>query len=135
MVYLTDMGKPKVSSRSGFSLIELLIVVAIISIVAAIAVPRFAESKAAAGDAAAKSDLRNVMTALDQYNVVFGSYPGAEADLSRVGFKSSAAVTFSTFKLETKSGMQSVHLHVQHSASQNKWHAHYPYQGMAVQIR
>ena len=115
-----------VSSCSGFSLIELLIVVSIIGVIATIAVPNFLESKAAAADAAAKAELTNVMRALDQYLIVFGSYPASEAELSRVGFTSTAKVTFSTFKLETKDGVQSVHMHVEHSASPNKWHANYP---------
>ncbi len=124
-----------VSSGAGFSLIELLIVVSIIGIIAAIAVPNFIESKAAAGDAAAKADLKSVMRALDQYLIVFGSYPASEAELSRVGFTSTANVTFSTFNLDTDDGVQSVHMHVQHSASSNKWHARYPKEGREIQPR
>ena len=123
------------SSRSGFTLIEVMIVVGIISIIAAIAVPRYAESKAAAGDAAAKSDLRNAMTAMEHYSLRFGSYPAAIGDLAQVGFNPTSNVTFSTFKLEIKDGSESVHMHVGHSASQNKWHAHYPSQGVQIEIR
>src|SRR5690242_29682 len=53
--------------RKGFTLIELLIVVVIIGILAAIAIPKFANTKQKAYITAMKSDLRNLVTAEEAY--------------------------------------------------------------------
>ena len=53
--------------RKGFTLIELLIVVVIIGILAAIAIPKFANTKSKAYITAMKSDLRNLVTAEEAY--------------------------------------------------------------------
>src|SRR5215468_1539366 len=54
-------------SRKGFTLIELLIVVVIIGILAAIAIPKFANTKSKAYVTAMKSDLRNLVTAEEAF--------------------------------------------------------------------
>ena len=54
-------------NRKGFTLIELLIVVVIIGILAAIAIPKFANTKEKAYVAAMKSDLRNLVTAEESW--------------------------------------------------------------------
>ncbi len=55
------------SNRKGFTLIELLIVVVIIGILAAIAIPKFANTKEKAVVAGMKSDLRNLVTAQEGF--------------------------------------------------------------------
>ena len=63
-------------NRRGFTLIELLIVVVIIGILAAIAIPKFSNTKEKAFVAAMKSDLRNLVTAEEMYfndNFTYGS--------------------------------------------------------------
>ncbi len=55
------------SNRKGFTLIELLIVVVIIGILAAIAIPKFANTKEKAVVAGMKSDLRNMVTAQEGF--------------------------------------------------------------------
>jgi prepilin-type N-terminal cleavage/methylation domain-containing protein len=65
-----------VRSAKGFTLIELLIVVVIIGILAAIAIPKFANTKEKAYIAGMKSDLRNLVTAQETYyadNVTYAS--------------------------------------------------------------
>jgi len=54
-------------TRNGFTLIELLIVVVIIGILAAIAIPKFANTKEKAYIASMKADLRNLVTAEEAY--------------------------------------------------------------------
>jgi prepilin-type N-terminal cleavage/methylation domain-containing protein len=57
----------QVTSRRGFTLIELLIVVVIIGLLAAIAIPKFSNTKEKAYIAAMKSDLRNLATAEEAF--------------------------------------------------------------------
>ncbi len=55
------------SRKEGFSLIELLIVVAVIGIIAALAVPNLVQSKKAANEASAIASVRNLVTAQITY--------------------------------------------------------------------
>jgi type IV pilus assembly protein PilA len=61
-------------NRKGFTLIELLIVVVIIGILAAIAIPKFANTKSKAYVTAMKSDLRNLVSAEESYFSDSSSY-------------------------------------------------------------
>ena len=84
------------SNRKGFTLIELLIVVVIIGILAAIAIPKFSNTKEKAYVAAMKSDLRNLATYEEQYaadnnGAYFGGVATSAAPLQ--GFTPSQNVT------------------------------------------
>jgi type IV pilus assembly protein PilA len=72
-------------TQKGFSLIELLIVVAIILIIAAIAIPNLLRSRIAANEASAVSSLRTLNTACITFNSTYGQYPNAMADLNSPG--------------------------------------------------
>jgi prepilin-type N-terminal cleavage/methylation domain-containing protein len=59
----------------AFTLIELLIVVAIIAILAAIAVPNFLEAQTRAKVSRAKADIRSIATAMEVYRLDNNAYP------------------------------------------------------------
>ena len=82
--------------RKGFTLIELLIVVVIIGILAAIAIPKFANTKSKAYITAMKSDLRNLVTAEEAYFSDSSKYTATVADLkyqNSTGVNAPAIVT------------------------------------------
>jgi len=58
--------------QKGFSLIELLVVVAVILIISAIAIPNFIRSKMRANEAAAVQNSRNISTAEVVYSTTYG---------------------------------------------------------------
>jgi len=79
-------NRSTVGSQDGFSLIELLIVVAIILIIAAIAIPNMLKSKMAANQAAAVENVRTVTTASVSYWVTYANgYPPNLGALGGVG--------------------------------------------------
>ena len=71
------------SSRKGFTLIELMIVIAIIAILAAILVPNFIRARAQGQVTGCKSNLKNIGTALEMYSTdAGGRFPTALARLT-----------------------------------------------------
>ncbi len=86
------------SNKKGFTLIELLIVVVIIGILAAIAIPKFANTKEKAYVASMKADLRNLMTAEEAYfsdNTTYGGFTGTGVGSGNLAgsYNTSAGVT------------------------------------------
>ncbi|HTZ73289.1 MAG TPA: prepilin-type N-terminal cleavage/methylation domain-containing protein [Candidatus Aquilonibacter sp.] len=69
--------------EKGFSLIELLIVVAIILIIAAIAIPNLLRSRQAAAQASAVASVRTINTAALSYNTVYSN--GFPPSLAAIG--------------------------------------------------
>ena len=72
--------------EKGFSLIELLIVVAIIGIIAAIAVPQLMNAMDRGRQRRSMADMRNIATANGTMRVDTGAYAAALADLSVQGY-------------------------------------------------
>ena len=67
---------------SGFTLIELMIVIAIIAIIAAVAIPSLLNARKSGNEASAISSLRTISSVNQQYRTRFQSYAGNLADLS-----------------------------------------------------
>ncbi len=67
--------------KQGFTLVEILIVVAIIGILAVIAIPNFLRSKMQSNDAAAQGTLKTVANALETYYANNNLYPNAVTTL------------------------------------------------------
>ena len=84
------------SAKKGFTLIELLIVVVIIGILAAIAIPKFANTKEKAYVAAMKSDLRNMVTAQEAYFSDYGNVYTPNTSNFGSNYKTSTGVTISS---------------------------------------
>ncbi len=79
--------------RDGFTLIELLMVVVIISILAAIAIPKFTSTKEKAFVSRMKSDLRNLATAQEAYQADNnGSYYGGTVPSTSLVYNPSSGV-------------------------------------------
>ena len=77
-------------TAAGFSLLELLVVVAILGILVAAALPRFAEFRAAAYDSRSQQDLRNLAAAQELFRATSPTYADDTATL--VGFAASEGV-------------------------------------------
>jgi prepilin-type N-terminal cleavage/methylation domain-containing protein len=78
---------------SGFTLLELIVVVAVLGILVAIAIQQFAIFRSRAVDAAMRSDLKNAAIVMESYYGEFLEYPATVSAIQLVGFRKSSGIT------------------------------------------
>jgi prepilin-type N-terminal cleavage/methylation domain-containing protein len=72
---MRELVKAHKKNQKGFTLVELMIVVAIIGILAAIAIPQFSKYRARAQNSAALADVTNLRTDMEGYFAEWQGYP------------------------------------------------------------
>ncbi len=92
-------SRPKLNHRHAFSLVELVIVIVIMGIIAAIAIPRLSRGARTAGGSALKGDLAALRNAIELYAAEHdGNYPGATIANQLTQFSNITGATTSATK-------------------------------------
>lgn len=81
MLMNRDSIRARSAGRAAFTLIELLLVLVILAVLAAMVVPKFTGRSEQAKNAAAKTDISQIGNAIDQFEVDCGRYPTTEEGL------------------------------------------------------
>lgn len=79
--------------KHGFTLIEIMIVIAILTMLAAIAIPQFIKYRSQSIDAQLKADLRNAAIAVESYFAKHSVYPSTIEEVQSFGFHPTDGVT------------------------------------------
>jgi type IV pilus assembly protein PilA len=93
---LPDMSLRKIkrlSSTAGMTLLELLIVMAVLGILAAISLQEFNNHRRRAIDSSMRSDLRNAAMAMESYYGEYLEYPSTQTAILLGGYRNTAGVT------------------------------------------
>jgi type IV pilus assembly protein PilA len=85
-MHLRFLQRKKVVYARGFSLVELLVVLAILGLLAAFAIPQFVSYRASAVDSQMKGDLKNAALAMESYFAEKKTYPTSLAAIVAAGF-------------------------------------------------
>jgi general secretion pathway protein G len=85
-VAIKGVNRKQRNDESGFTLVELMIVMTIIGLLAAIAIPSYIRSVNKAKEAVLKEDLHTMRTAIDSYTVDKEKAPSSLDDLVQAGY-------------------------------------------------
>jgi len=91
-------------NSKGFTLIELMIVVVIIGILAALAIPRFTQASARAKEKEADGILKQIYTLENAYFANNGAYAATSADLQTVGWDPNTLLGLKNYNAPTVTG-------------------------------
>jgi type IV pilus assembly protein PilA len=89
----SQMQSSKTTTNAGFTLLELIVVVAVLGILAAIAIQQFSLFRSRAVDASMRSDLKNGALAMESYYGEFLDYPTTLSAIQVVGYRKTSGVT------------------------------------------
>lgn len=99
------MGKLVRRNRKGFTLVELVVVIAILGILAAIAVPQFLGKLDTAKETADQTTLSNVQSAVNMYYFDKGSYPADTDTLVTAGYIGTVTLQkYASISINTSNG-------------------------------
>lgn len=104
------MRRNRLSLLKAFTLVELLIVIIIIAVLAAIAIPKFADSSKRSKEAALKADLKLYRNAIELYKADTGTYPSTLADLAATSAPTNGVDSTGTSKAITASDWKGPYL-------------------------
>ena len=76
------LSKRRTGRRSGFTLVELLVVIVVLAVLAAIVLPKFMDSSTRSKESSLKTDLKLLRNAVSVFQADIGKYPNTLADLA-----------------------------------------------------
>ena len=89
---MLQLFRKRLSNRKGFTLVELLVVISIIGILSAIAIPKFSSATDSARGAKIQADLRTMDSAMQIYYASASKYPDQVASLVDANLLATAPV-------------------------------------------
>src|SRR5262249_51214003 len=90
------MTRPRPRRRTGFTLVELMVVILILAILVALLVPAILGAVRSAKTAAVATEINNLATALSDFKTKYGDYPPSRIILVESGFYDTSAAAYGT---------------------------------------